>query len=172
MTHGNKKLTDTDKDIAQKLLDWLTDYSKIAVVGIGNELRQDDFVGSHIVRNLKKVVSSDKILILDCETVPENYLSVIERFKPSHILVIDAAQTGLEPGKYTLVGFEKVRGEGISTHDLSLEIFAKYIKKVTDAKLILLAIQPKSVEFETGLTEELAKTAKEITDLLSKVLIQ
>lgn len=172
MAHGNKKLTDANKDTEQKLLDWLKDCSKIVIAGIGNELRQDDFIGSQIVRNLKKVVSSDKILILDCETVPENYLGVIERYKPSHILVIDAAQTGLEPGKYTLVGFEKVRGEGISTHDLSLEIFAKYIKKVTNAKLILLAIQPKSVEFETGLTEELAKTAKEITDLLSKVLIQ
>ena len=165
-------MTDTDKDTEQKLLDWISKYDKIAVAGIGNELRQDDFVGSQIVRNLKKVVSSDRILILDCETVPENYLGVIERFKPSHILVIDAAQIGLEPGKYMLVGFEKVRGEGISTHDLSLEIFAKYIKKVIDAKLILLAIQPKSIEFEIGLTEELAKTAKEITNLLSKVLVQ
>ena len=172
MAHGNKKLTDTDKDTEHKLLDWVKNYSKIAVVGIGNELRQDDFIGSQIVRNLKKVLSSGKILILDCETVPENYVGVIERFNPSHILVIDAAQIGFAPGKYALVGFEKVRGEGISTHDLSLEIFAKYIKKVTNAKLILLAIQPKSIEFETGLTEELAKTAEEIADLLSEVLIQ
>jgi hydrogenase 3 maturation protease len=172
MIHGNKKLTDADKDIEQKLLNWLANCNKIAVVGIGNELRQDDFIGSRIVRNLKKDLTSDKILILDCETVPENYLGVIERFKPSHILVIDAAQIGLDPGKYMLVGFEKVRGEGISTHDLSLEIFAEYIKKVTDAELILLAIQPKSIEFETGLTEDLSKTAEEITDLLLKVLTQ
>ena len=170
MTHGNKKLTDSEKDTEKKLLDWLTNYDKIVVVGIGNELRQDDFIGSQIVQNLKKVVSSDKILILDCETVPENYLGVIERFKPSHILVIDAAQIGTEPGKYMLIGFEKVRGEGISTHDLSLGIFAKYIKKVTDAKLILLAIQPKKIEFETGLTEELTKTTERITNLLLKVL--
>ena len=158
------------RHIENELSNWLSNANKIAIVGIGNELRQDDFIGMQVTRNLKGIVSSKKISIFECETVPENFIGAIGKIRPSHILVIDAAQIGLESGDFTPVGFERVRGLTISTHNLSLEIFANYLKKVTDAKIALLAIQPDKIEFNAGMSEKLKKTASVLTNILTKVL--
>jgi len=65
------------------------------VLGIGNPLRGDDAVGLRIIQNLMGKVPDD-VLLLECEMVPENYLSKIEQFKPTHVLMVDAAQLNEE----------------------------------------------------------------------------
>ena len=77
---------------------WFADAKKIVVAGIGNPIRSDDYVGLKIVQNLRGKVP-ETVCLLECETVPENYLSEIEQFKPTHVLLIDAAFLGLKPGE-------------------------------------------------------------------------
>ena len=157
-------------DIQRELSNWLSNAKKIAIVGVGNRSRKDDFIGIKVARELKKVISSRRVVILDCGTIPENYIDIIEKFEPSHILVIDAAQIGLEPGDLMLVDSKKIYGLTLSTHNLPLNIFADYLKKVAGAKIALLAIQPDKIEYEIGLTKKLRYTANELTEVLLKVL--
>ena len=158
------------KNFKKKISDWILNADKIAIIGVGNELKKDDYIGSFIVRKLKKKGSLKKVLILDCGTTPENYTGIVKKFRPSHILVIDAAQLGMKPGNFVLVDIEKVQGLTISTHNLPLRVLADYLKKDTGAKIALLGIQPKKIVFETGLTEELQEAANNVVEILAKLL--
>jgi hydrogenase 3 maturation protease len=158
------------KNFEKKISDLILNADKIAIIGVGNELKKDDYIGSFIVRKLKKKRSLKKVLILDCGTTPENYTGIVKKFRPSHILVIDAAQLGMKPGNLVLVDIEKVQGLTISTHNLPLRVLADYLKKDTGAKIALLGIQPKKIVFEMGLTEELQEAANDVVEILDKLL--
>jgi len=158
------------QDIEHELLNWLKDARRIVVVGVGNPLRKDDSVGVRVARRLNKTLHSEKVNILECETVPENYLGSIERIRPSHVLVIDAAEAGLEPGRLILTELSEVHGLAISSHNIPLSVFGEYLKRTIGARVALLAIQPEKVEFGEGLSERLREAMDEVASILLKVL--
>ncbi len=164
-SYENKK-----NDIEADLKNWLSNAQRVVVAGIGNPLRKDDFVGVEIVRNLQNRVSQH-VYLIECETVPESFIEPITEFKPTHILIIDAAMLNLKPGSSKLIeSGQMVNQPPISTHALPLRIFCEYLAKTTGAKIVLLVIQPRDAGFGEGLTTELRKTALELTNLLSRIL--
>jgi len=157
------------EEIEENLRVWLSDARRVVVAGVGSPLRRDDFVGLEIVRRLRDKVPGN-IYLLECETVPESFLEPISDFKPTHVLIIDAALLGLKPGASRLVKPEEIAGVPVSTHILPLSLFSEYLTETTGAKVALLAIQPKETGFGEGLTEELKKTVRDLTGLLIKIL--
>lgn len=161
--------TDTS-ELEDNLQSWLSGARRVVVTGIGNPLRKDDFVGVEIVRNLRGKVSQ-LVYLIECETVPESFIGPITKFKPTHILLIDAGILSQKFGSSKLIEPDQMVTEtAISTHALPLQIFCKYLAKTTGAKMALLVIQPKDTSFGEGLTTELKKAAKHLTDILSKSL--
>lgn len=157
-------------NIKRELHEWFSGANRAVVIGIGNSLRRDDFVGVKIVKDLQDSVSSS-VYLIDCETVPESFIEPIIRFNPSHMLIIDAALLNLDPGSSRLLDFKQLDGrQTVSTHALPLRIFCDYLTKATKAKIALLLVQPKDTSFGEGLTQELQKTADRLTKLLSKLL--
>jgi len=157
-------------DVEADLKNWLSNAQKVVIAGIGNPLRKDDFVGVEIVRNLQNKVSQ-AVYLIECETVPESFIEPITEFKPTHILIIDAAMLNLNPGSSKLIEpGQMVKQPPISTHALPLRIFCEYLPKTTGAKIALLVIQPKDTSFGEGLTSKLRETAATLTNLLLKVL--
>jgi hydrogenase 3 maturation protease len=157
-------------DIKAELEKWFVGAEKTVIAGIGNPIRQDDYVGLKIVENLRGKVSA-KVCLLECETVPESYLLDIEQFKPTHVLLIDAAFLGLKPGEASLFEAERIVDyPAITTHLLPLKIFCEYIKQATGAKIGLLLIEPKSMEFGEGLSAELQSAAEDFTKILLSLL--
>ena len=158
--------------VEQDLKNWFANAKKIVVAGIGNPIRSDDYVGLKIVENLRGKVPVT-VCLLECETVPENYLSEIEKFKPTHVLLVDAAFLELKPGEASLVDSERMMDySAISTHALPLKIFCEHLKKATDAKIGLLLIEPKNMEFGEGLNVEVEAAAERLTKLLLELLVQ
>jgi len=158
--------TQTEK----KLKDWLFDAKKVVVAGVGNPLRKDDFVGTKIVRGLQKKTSS-AVYLIECETVPENFIQQIIGFNPTHILLIDAAVLGLEPGNSRLIKPEQLTMfPAFSTHAIPLRIFCEYLIKTTKAKIALLLIEPKKADFGEGLTPDVKTSAQKIVDILLRAL--
>ena len=157
-------------EIESSLKEWLSDAERVVVAGIGNPFRRDDFVGVEIVRNLQNRVS-ESVFLIEAETVPESFMDPITKFKPTHILLIDAGVMNQKPGTPKLVDHTQLlRKTSISTHTLPLRIFCDYLTETTAAKIALLIIQPQDASFGEGLTPKLRQTAKNLTTLLQKLL--
>jgi hydrogenase 3 maturation protease len=152
------------------LTNWFVAAKKVVIAGIGNPIRTDDYVGLKIAEQLKGKLPKT-VLLLEAETVPESYLQDIEQFKPTHVLSIDAAFLGLKPGEASLVDAEKIASySAITTHLLPLRIFCDYVEEATGAKIALLLIEPKSMEFGEGLTAEVEAAAAQLTKMLANLL--
>ena len=158
-----------DKYSIQNVLEqWLVGAERVVVAGIGNPIRTDDFVGVKIVQDLEGKVS-DKVHLLECETVPESFLEPIIEFNPTHVLLIDAAFVGLKPGAARLIDPERIADfPAVTTHMLPLRVFCEYLTKMTGAKIALLLIEPKNTEFGEGLTAEVQAAAEKIVNILQK----
>jgi hydrogenase 3 maturation protease len=166
--NGSKE--SADNRMVDKLQNWFFGFNRVVIVGIGNPLRKDDFVGVKVVRALKNRVSQS-VYLIECETVPESFMEPITGLNPSHILIIDAALLNLEAGSSKLVDPKdlKVR-QVVSTHVIPLRIFCQYLAQVTEAKIALLLIQPKDTSFGEDLTQELENAVMRLAKLLSKIL--
>ncbi len=152
------------------LREWLKDAKRIVIVGVGNPIREDDNVGLMILRGLQGKLSGE-VLLLECEMVPEGYLLDIEEFKPSHVLLVDSAVLGRELGDADLVKVNEVAAfSAVSSHMLPLRLFCEYVEKSTGAKIRLLLVEPKSMDFCEQLTPELQMASSLLTELLLRVL--
>ena len=157
-------------DIEHSLTEWLIGAERVVVAGIGNPFRRDDFVGVKIVRKLKNKVSNS-VFLIEAETIPESFMQQITDFKPTHILLVDAAIINKEVGTAHLAETKQLmRTTSISTHTLPLRIFCDYLTQTTGAEIALLVIQPQDTSFGEGLTPKLKKTANNLAASLHKLL--
>ncbi len=151
---------------------WFSKAKRVVIAGIGNPIRMDDFVGVKIVQDLRGKVS-EKVCLIECETVPESFTEQIANFDPTHILLIDAAFLGKKPGDSVLVKPEKLLAfSAISTHALPLRIFCDLLSRTTRAEIGLLLIQPERTDLGENLTPIVEASAKKIANLLRKILDQ
>jgi hydrogenase 3 maturation protease len=156
--------------IEKDLKNWFANANKIVLAGIGNPIRKDDDVGLKIVQSLQGKVP-ENVCLLECETVPESYILDIEQFKPTHVLLFDAAFLGLKPGEARLLDTEEIKDfPAITTHMLPLKIFCEYVKQATGAKIALLLIEPTSIEFGEGLSNEVEAASERLSKLLLEML--
>ena len=156
--------------VKKELRNWLSDAERVVLAGIGNPIRMDDYVGVRIVQNLHGKLS-EKVYLLECETVPEGFIQEITDFHPTHVLLVDAALLGLKPGCSRLIEPERLTASpAFSTHLLPLRIFCDHIRMTTRAKIALLLIEPLKSDFGEGLTPTVEASAKEIAQALLDLL--
>ena len=156
--------------IQDELKKWFANAYRVVVAGIGNPIRRDDFVGVKIVQNLHGKVSK-AVCLIECETIPESFMQEIVDFKPSHILLIDAAVLGLKPGEVRLVFPEQIADfPAVTTHVLPLRIFCEYTAKMSGAKIALLLVEPEDTCLGEDLTAKVQVVAEEITETLQEFL--
>ena len=154
------------RDMEDELRAWLDDASSVVIAGIGNAIRSDDYVGVRIVEDLRGKVSG-AVHLIECETVPESFVDEIVEVNPSHVLLIDAAILGLGPGTAHLYEAEEVMNvPTISTHTMPLRVFCDYVRSMTGARIGLLLIEPRNVDFGEGLTSEVESAALRVEKAL------
>jgi hydrogenase 3 maturation protease len=166
-------LSEKEYTLEKELKDWLKDARKVVIIGVGNPIRMDDFVGMKIVQDLEEKVSNGKIMLVEAERVPEDHLVEILVFEPSHVLFIDAAILDLQPGSTRFERVEFLKSfPPFSTHMLPLRVFCEHLEKATDADVRLLLIEPRLTDFGEGLSAEVEDTRREITRILAGILIR
>jgi hydrogenase 3 maturation protease len=157
------------QEVEQTLRKWLSGAGRVVIVGIGSQLQGDDAAGARVAQQLHGRTPGN-VLPMVCWTVPESYTQPIRRFRPTHVLLIDAAELGRMPGVCRLVSAEDVLGLAISTHPIPLSLLAEYLRKTTGAKTALLALQPKQIELGAGLSQELDRVTHDLADVLLRAL--
>jgi hydrogenase 3 maturation protease len=116
---------------------------RIAVVGMGQELRGDDGVGPRVARRLQDVLGvNDSVLVVDAGPAPENFTGALRRFGPDIVIVVDAAQMDEIPGRIHLLDQHDCVGLSVSTHTLPPSMLAEYLDHEVGCEVMLLGIQP------------------------------
>jgi len=153
----------------EELRKWFSNAERIVIIGIGNPIRGDDFVGLKITQDLCGKVPKN-VYLIECETVPESYTQMIVDFDPTHIILIDAAVMGKRLGDSVLIEPESLPVfSAISTHALPLRIFCDFLKKNTKAKIALLLIEPARTSFGENLSPTVEDSAKRIVNLFIRI---
>jgi len=125
---------------------------------IGNVEGGDDAVGPYIAERL-----NHDFTIIDCGTIPENYTSLVKKYEPDNLLIIDAVDMGLSPGDIRIVPKEKIGVMHISTHGIPISVLIGYLENYVK-NIIIIGIQPKQMSGE--LSDAVKKKADELIEIL------
>lgn len=140
------------------------------ILGIGNELRGDDALGSIIARNLSELLNlHENIIVIDGGMVPENFTGLIRREDPTHVILIDAVDMKKKPGYIRIVEKSEIAEYNLSTHAMPLSFFITYLESSTDAEIVLIGIQPKNMDISQYLSKEVKKSIETVVDVLQSV---
>lgn len=150
-----------------ELKEFIKDYEKLILLGVGNILKTDDGAGPYIISKLEE---KENVLLIDGQTMPENFTGLIRKENPSHLLIIDACLMDEEPGTVKLVNREDFVNIGISTHSMSLNYFVKYLEKDLPVKVVNIGIQPESMDFGEELTLNVYDNCNEFIKLIKEIL--
>jgi len=158
-------------DLKEILTQICAPSARIAVMGIGNRLRADDFLGIKVIQNLKAKVQNDSVLLLEVETTPNDYFHVIESWNPTHLIILDAADFKAEVGSLRLIKREQMADYAISSHRRSLTLFLDFLAfSFPDLPVTIIGIQPESVDYQIGISEPVQEIIRKISDVLANTL--
>jgi len=157
-------------ELAGGLRDYFGDgENRVVLVGVGNPMRADDGVGPKIIELLQKRLL-ENVMLINAETVPEAFTGKVEKYKPTHVMLIDAANFRGQVGEARLITGAQIGGQALSTHSLPLSLFIRYFEKSIDVPVILLGIQPKTIDFDMPMSREIEEAAVSIADTLIQIL--
>ena len=132
----------------------------IAVVGIGNNLLQDDGAGIHALQHFQQHHADDSVRCLDAGTVG---LALMDRLSNLHGLVaVDAMRLGKPPGTVTVLEGEDMdrhlRNHHGSVHELGLSDILDALRLCGDlpAHRALVGIEPEQMDWGTEPTRTVA----------------
>jgi hydrogenase 3 maturation protease len=158
--------------LEQELKRFSEDHNKIIFLCIGNDMRADDAIGPLIAENLNKLfLNQPDLIVINAETVPENYTGLIRKENPSHIIFIDAVEMNMNPGDIKLIQKDLIIDYSISTHAMPLSFMIKYLESFTDAKMLLIGIQPKNLEMSQNRSLEMKNSLKALTEIMRKTFL-
>ena len=160
-------------DVKSFLSGRLCGVNKLAVLGVGSVLRGDDIAGVEIARRLSEKFPQNQypdLLFCEGETAPENFSGKIQKFAPSHLLVIDAADVGKEPGSIVDIDPMDVGGPAFLSHMLPIKIMVDYLVGETGMAVTLLGIQYQSLAFDAPMTAVMEEAVDEVYRVLEELI--
>ena len=159
---------------SQKNLDLQLKYAKkIAIIGVGSELRGDDIAGLLVIHRLKKRLSALKLARrVKCfygGTAPENLTGEIRRFLPTHLIIVDSLDIGKKPGTLVVLSPAEVgSGVSFSTHKMPIKVMIEYLSRSLNCEITLVGIQPKSLDFNSPASKPIKKSITAASNLILK----
>ena len=146
---------------------------RVAIVGIGQELRGDDASGVNVARTLQLLETNhgSSLLVIDAGAAPENFTGQLRRFDPDLVLLIDAAQLNEAPGSIRWLDWQETSGLSASTHTLPPHVLAEYLVNELNCEVALIGIQPQGNEFDAPLSPPVQQAVEEIVQTLETIFL-
>ena len=152
----------------------LHNAQRVAILGVGSELRGDDVAGllaaKQIEKTITKQTTSPEVRVFIGETAPENLTGEIKKFQPTHLIIIDAAELNKEPGHIEIMEPGTIGGTTFCTHSLPLKVIIGYLLESFKFQAIIIGIQPKTLTFGAQATKEVVAAAKHLAQTITKLL--
>jgi len=152
----------------------IPDSGRVALLGVGSELRGDDVAGLLVAEYLRKSspknIKKKKLKVFFGSTAPENLTGEIKKFKPGCLIVVDSADLNMRPGAVKLVSPDEVGGISFCTHQLPLKIMTDYLIQSIGCQVLIIGIQPAKVDFNSRPSKIVERSAKHISNILKEIL--
>lgn len=150
----------------------LKNAGKLAIVGVGSDIMQDDRAGVDVSLSLEKKFGSNhpRVRMFTTYTTPENFTRTITDFHPDHIVIIDAAGLNIGPGEFINLPVERITDFSLGTHKLSLVMMIRFLQETFNPAFSVIAIQYKSIELGEKMTKEMRKGVREVTAFLAEII--
>lgn len=142
-------------------------HRRVAVLGVGHELRGDDAVGLMVVRQIER---SDRVMVIEGGPAPENATGMLRTFHPHVVILVDAAQLNCSPGTIACLNAEDLDGLSASTHTLPLDLLARYLMHELGCVVVLIGIQPAQNHLNSGLSPAVEWAAQSVSSTLRELL--
>jgi hydrogenase maturation protease len=144
----------------------------LTVLGLGNPIRRDDGVGIHAIRKLAADSRlPPNIQIIDGGTLGLDLLPCLRGV--SHLIALDAVDTGASPGTLSRFVDEELLGLPISksVHLLGFADLLGALSILEDApgSVVLLGVQPESTDWGVALSPVVDRV---LNDLVDAALVQ
>jgi hydrogenase 3 maturation protease len=155
--------------LQQLLRKRLQKASSVALLCVGAELRGDDGVGMRVGRILEATASRHPRLAVHFgSSAPENCTGPIRAQAPSHLVIVDAAHLGAEPGAMTLFERDQISGISFCTHALPLNVIVDFIAASNPGlvDVLLIGVQPEAMGFDEPLTRVVEAAAQSLAKML------
>jgi hydrogenase 3 maturation protease len=124
---------------------------------VGNDMRGDDGAGP-LLAQLLEAEPAPGWAVVDGEASPENHLHRIRALSPGHVLIVDAADMGEEPGTIRLIDENCVADQFlITTHAIPLNFLIASLKESV-SEIAFLGIQPRHTDFLVPMTEQVRQS--------------
>ena len=148
---------------------------KVALLAVGSELRGDDaagiLVGKHLSEAPQKNQQQRQFKVFFGDTAPENLTGEIKKFQPTHLIIVDAADSAAKPGKITLIEPEESGGVSFCTHKLPLKILVDYLSwSLACCQIIIIGIQPEKLDFGAPLSKKVQASAIQVAKMIKEIL--
>jgi hydrogenase 3 maturation protease len=146
---------------------------RVALMGIGNEMRGDDMAGIAVIRNLAAAFSPSPpsdVLLVEAAHAPENHTGPIRKFSPDLVILIDMAQMKEDAGAIRWLPWQETTGISASTHTMPPYMLAQYLTAVTDTEVALIGIQPAQTDLGAPMSDKVETAVNEVTNFLVKTL--
>ena len=134
---------------------------------VGSVLRGDDAAGPFVAKLFNESPLSGWMLVEGDQT-PENELGYLRRLHPKRIVMIDAAEMGLDAGEIRLIKAEDVSASFLfTTHSMPITYLLGQLEDASE-ELVFIGVQPAQTEFFAPLTQSVRESANIIFDALRK----
>ncbi len=146
----------------------------IGIIGVGNILMQDEGIGPKVAEFLKDNYTFDPdIEIIDGGTLGLELLPYIEKYKK--LIIVDVVDFGKEPGFIKILKGEEIPPylrTKLSAHHVGVQdlIEVARIMNFLPEELVLVGIQPESIDLGLDLTPTLADKLKELINEVLEIL--
>lgn len=152
----------------------LENARRVAILGIGSELRGDDVAGVLAAQYIEKIISRKntppEVRVFIGDTAPENLTGEIKRFQPTHLIIIDSADLDSEPGHIKIINTDEVGGTSFCTHSLSIKVMIDYLLQSFNYQVITIGIQPGTLAVGARPSKQILRAAKRVSTTIAKLL--
>lgn len=145
--------------------------NKLIILGLGNPLFQDEGLGVHVIHQLMHEEMNNRIELIDGGTDGLGLLEIVER--ADYLIIVDAIDGNLTAGTVKKLDASQIPliiTKKLSPHQFSFqEVLAlAHLRNKVPQKMILIGVQPKSLDWGTELTREVAAVVPVIINLIYK----
>jgi len=160
----------TPRASLSRLSSELRGAERVAVLAVGSELMGDDAVGLLVGGKIAELGSARVGVFLGA-TAPENCTGPIRRYAPTHLVLVDAADLGTEPGTVELLDPGRLGGVAFTTHSLPLTVVVDYLtKSLPECRVVVVGIQPESLRFGDQPTARVADAAEHVVEAIARAV--